>query len=199
MNHVQELYKEGNVFPSEHQTFQAFKLAPQNKVKVVILGQDPYHTPGVANGLAFSTKNKTIPPSLKNIFLEIHEDIGIPIPWHGDLTHWSEQGVLLLNSILTVQEGIPLSHESLGWEKFTDKVIEKVSDQGNIVFMLWGSKAQEKKEIINRCDNLILTTTHPSPYSAKYGFFGCRHFSKCNAWLKSKGLKEIDWSVKKSS
>ncbi|MEQ1588517.1 MAG: uracil-DNA glycosylase, partial [Cyclobacteriaceae bacterium] len=162
---------------------------------VVIIGQDPYHGPGQANGLCFSVRDGVpMPPSLKNIFKEIQSDLGKPFPKNGDLERWANQGVLLLNATLTVQSSTPGSHQNKGWEQFTDAVIKEISDKKkNIVFLLWGAYAQKKGEIIDRSRHLVLMSAHPSPFSADRGFFGNKHFSKTNEYLKSKGLKEIDW------
>ena len=162
---------------------------------MVIIGQDPYHGPGQANGLCFSVhEGVRVPPSLGNIFKEIRTDLGKPIPASGELERWAEQGVLLLNATLTVRESSPGSHQNKGWEIFTDAVIKKVSDEKqNVVFLLWGAYAQKKGKIIDRNKHLVLMSAHPSPFSADRGFFGNKHFSKANAYLKSKGLKEIEW------
>jgi uracil-DNA glycosylase len=161
----------------------------------VIIGQDPYHGPGQANGLCFSVRNGVrMPPSLVNIFKEIRDDLQKPIPASGDLERWARQGVLLLNATLTVRGATPGSHQNKGWELFTDAVIKTISDEKeHVVFLLWGAYAQKKGEIIDRSKHLVLMSAHPSPFSADRGFFGCRHFSKTNAYLKSKGLGEIDW------
>lgn len=183
------------VFPPGKEIFRAFDSCDLEQVKVVILGQDPYHGPGQANGLCFSVRDGVrMPPSLVNIFKEIHADLGKPMPKSGDLGRWAEQGVLLLNATLTVRASTPGSHQNKGWETFTDAVIKAISDQReNVVFLLWGAYAQKKGEIIDRNKHLVLMSPHPSPFSADRGFFGCKHFSKTNAYLKSKGLKEIDW------
>src|SRR5687768_13876705 len=183
------------VYPPGKQIFHAFEECPFDKVEVVILGQDPYHGPGQANGLAFSvSEGIRTPPSLKNIFKEIKEDLGKEIPNSGNLERWAEQGVLLLNATLTVRASTAGSHQNKGWETFTDAVIKAISEQKeNLVFLLWGAYAQKKGEVIDRNKHLVLMSAHPSPFSADRGFFGCRHFSKANAYLKSKGLKEIDW------
>ena len=165
--------------------------------KVLILGQDPYHGFGQANGLSFSVnKETTIPPSLKNIFLELKNDLNIPISSHGDLTYWAQQKVLLLNTLLTVEMGKPNSHEKLGWEKLTDKIISQLSKRGNMIFVLWGKSAQKKHILIDKKHNKILQAPHPSPLSAHRGFFGCKHFSKINNFLKQEGASEIDWQLK---
>lgn len=195
INFVKSEYKTQTVYPPGKEIFRAFDSCNFDLVKVVIIGQDPYHGPGQANGLCFSVRDGVrMPPSLVNIFKEIHDDLGKPIPRSGDLERWSEQGVLLLNATLTVRAGTPGSHQNKGWEEFTDAVIKAVSDnKENVVFLLWGSYAQKKGEVINRKKHLVLMSAHPSPFSANRGFFGCKHFSKANDYLKSKGLKEIDW------
>lgn len=192
---VKSEYRTHTVFPPGKEIFRAFDECDFSNVKVVIIGQDPYHGPGQANGLCFSVhEGVRVPPSLVNIFKEIHADLGKPIPKSGELERWAAQGVLLLNATLTVRAGSPGSHQNKGWETFTDAVIKKISDEKqNVVFLLWGAYAQKKGEIIDRNKHLALMSAHPSPFSADRGFFGCRHFSKANAYLKSKGLKEIDW------
>lgn len=189
-------------YPPKSLIFNSFKQTPLSEVKVVILGQDPYHGCGQAHGLSFSvSQGVTPPPSLKNIFKELEADLHIRNPAHGCLLSWAHQGVLLLNATLTVKASEPKSHYGKGWEIFTDHVIEKVAKEDRpVVFLLWGKSAQEKAlNVLNRLDSdkhLILQTTHPSPFSARYGFLGSRHFSKANAFLIKKGLKPIDWSVK---
>lgn len=192
---VRNEYQTGLIYPPGKDIFRAFDCCSFEDIKVVIIGQDPYHGPGQANGLCFSVANGiTMPPSLKNIFKEIAQDLGKPIPATGDLCRWAEQGVLLLNATLTVRASQPGSHQNKGWEQFTDAVIKKVSDEKqHVVFLLWGAYAQKKGEIIDRSKHLVLMSAHPSPFSADRGFFGCRHFSKANQYLKSKGLQEIDW------
>ena len=184
------------VFPPEELIFRAFDLCSFEKLKVVILGQDPYPTLGNANGLSFSVADsvKVLPKSLKNIFLEVQEDLKIEFPKNGNLERWANQGVLLLNSILTVDEGSPNSHKDIGWEQFTDAVIHKISaEKSNIVFLLWGTKAIAKKEIIDCKKHLVLTAPHPSPLSAYRGFFGCKHFSQTNQYFRKLGITEINW------
>jgi uracil-DNA glycosylase len=185
------------IYPPGSLIFNAFNTTPFDKVKVVLLGQDPYHGPGQAHGLSFSVpKNIAPPPSLINMFRELEQDIGMPIPNHGNLTHWAEQGVLLLNASLTVRANEPMSHSKIGWAEFTDAVIAKVSaGSAHTVFLLWGKFAQEKQPLIDETKHLVLKAAHPSPFSADKGFFGCRHFSKTNAWLVSKGIDPIDWSL----
>jgi len=186
-----------SIFPPNNLIFRALDLVCFEDAKVLILGQDPYHGFGQANGLSFSV-NKTIsiPPSLKNIFLELKNDLDVPISPHGDLTYWAQQKVLLLNSALTVERGKPNSHKKLGWEKLTDKIINQLSDRGNMIFVLWGKSAQKKYTLIDQKHNKILVASHPSPLSAYKGFFGCKHFSKINKMLKQRGASEIDWQLK---
>ncbi len=182
------------IYPESKNFFKAFEICPYEEVKIVILGQDPYHTPGTANGLAFSAnKNQKLPPSLKNIFKEIHEDLGVKNE-EGDLTRWAEQGVLLLNSSLSVTEGEPGSHSEIGWQIFTDEAVKLIQKKKNIIFMLWGNFAKQKKELI-KDGNYILEASHPSPLSANVGFFGCKHFSRANKILIDQGLDPIDWSL----
>jgi uracil-DNA glycosylase len=192
---VRDEYKTQTIYPRGVDIFKAFDRCDFDNVKVVIIGQDPYHGPGQANGLCFSVYDGVrFPPSLMNIFKEIRADLGKPIPTSGDLERWAQQGVLLLNATLTVKENSPGSHQNKGWELFTDAVIKKISDEKEgIVFLLWGAYAQKKGEIIDRNKHLVLVSAHPSPFSADRGFFGCKHFSKANAYLKSKGKPEIDW------
>ncbi len=185
------------IYPPGPQIFNAFDKTPFDKVRVVILGQDPYHGPGQAHGLSFSVPDGVAPPpSLVNIFKEIHDDLGLEIPRSGNLAHWAEQGVLLLNASLTVEAHTANSHSKIGWYHFTDAVIKRVSDdKEHIVFMLWGKFAQGKEALIDTRKHLILKSAHPSPFSVHTGFFGNRHFSKANRWLKQHSEKEIDWSV----
>lgn len=192
---VKTEYQTATVYPPGKEIFRAFDCCDFDDVKVVIIGQDPYHGPGQANGLCFSVRDGVrMPPSLLNIFKEIQQDLGKPIPQSGDLERWASQGVLLLNATLTVRAGTPGSHQNKGWEAFTDAVIRKISEEKeNVVFLLWGSYAQKKGEIIDRSKHLVLMSAHPSPFSADRGFFGSKHFSKANQYLASKGLKEIDW------
>src|SRR5688572_11084115 len=192
---VKEEYQSGTVYPPGKEIFRAFDCADFDQVKVVIIGQDPYHGHGQANGLCFSVQEGVaMPPSLKNIFKEIQSDLGKPIPKTGELERWAKQGVLLLNATLTVRASSPGSHQNKGWETFTDAVIKNISDQKeNLVFLLWGAYAQKKGEVIDRNKHLVLMSAHPSPFSADRGFFGCKHFSKTNQYLKSKGKDEIDW------
>jgi uracil-DNA glycosylase len=184
------------IYPPQKDIFNALKLTPFETIKVVILGQDPYHGAGQAHGLAFSVQpGIDIPPSLRNIFQELHSDLGMSKPKQGCLQKWAEQGVLLLNAVLTVESGKAHSHAHIGWQRFTDKVIESLNNHPEgIVFLLWGASAQSKAALIDNKKHLILTTTHPSPLSAHRGFMGCRHFSKANDWLKKIGRAPIDWS-----
>ena len=196
--HIKTEKSQGKIiYPPGSVIFSAFNLTPFDKVKVVILGQDPYHGKGQAHGLCFSVQNGVPPPpSLMNIFKELQDDIGIDIPNHGNLTHWAEQGVFLLNASLTVRTGEPMSHSKIGWATFTDTVIKKISElKKNVVFILWGKFAQEKRVLIDESKHLILRSVHPSPLSAYGGFFGCRHFSKTNEYLVSKGIDPVDWSL----
>ena len=183
------------IYPPARLIFNAFDHCPFNDVKVVILGQDPYHGAGQANGLCFSVnKGVPFPPSLLNIFKEIESDLGTPVPQDGDLTRWSDQGVLLLNATLTVRASQAGSHQKRGWEEFTDAAIRELANRReNIVFILWGSYAQKKGAFIDRSKHLVLCSPHPSPLSAYNGFFGCRHFSKANAYLTAHGLSPIEW------
>jgi uracil-DNA glycosylase len=192
---IKTAYQSAVVYPPGKEIFRAFDCCNFENVKVVVLGQDPYHGPGQANGLCFSVRDGVrMPPSLVNIFKEIQADLGKPIPKSGDLERWSRQGVLLLNATLTVQAGSPGSHQNKGWETFTDEVIKTISsEKEHVVFLLWGAYAQKKGEVIDRNKHLVLMSPHPSPFSADRGFFGCKHFSKTNQYLKSKGLQEIDW------
>lgn len=190
-------YNGFTVYPDMYDIFNALKCTPYSKVKAVILGQDPYHEPGQAHGLAFSVREGTEPPpSLKNIYKELNSDLGIPIPQTGDLTKWAKQGVLLLNTSLTVRRGAANSHKGKGWEILTDRIIALLNERTEpLVFILWGGNAKSKVPLITNPAHLILTAPHPSPLSAHYGFFGCRHFSKCNAFLESKGIEPIDWTL----
>ncbi|MEE2731250.1 MAG: uracil-DNA glycosylase [Pseudomonadota bacterium] len=185
------------IYPKGDEYFNAFNLTPFDQVKVVIIGQDPYHGPGQAHGLCFSVQQGVaFPPSLQNIFKEIHADLGLPIPKNGCLTHWAEQGVLLLNAVLTVEQSKAAAHQGKGWEQFTDAAIKELNDQREgIVFLLWGSYAQKKGQIIDTSKHCVLKAPHPSPLSAHRGFFGCRHFSKANQYLESIGQTPIDWTV----
>lgn len=185
------------IYPPGPKIFAAFEYTPFDKVKVVILGQDPYHGVGQAHGLSFSVpEGIKPPPSLVNIFKEINSDLGLPISKTGNLEKWAKQGVLLLNATLTVRANTPGSHQKRGWEEYTDAVIKRISEQKKgIVFILWGKYAQAKELLIDQSKHFILKAPHPSPYSASYGFFGCKHFSKTNELLRKQGLEEIDWSL----
>ncbi len=192
---VRHAYSSGTVFPPGRQIFAAFDACPFDKVKVVILGQDPYHDVGQANGLCFSVNSGTpLPPSLINIFKEVADDTGSPIATDGDLSRWARQGVLLLNATLTVEAHHPGSHQRRGWEDFTDEVVTRLAnDRTGLVFMLWGSYAQRKGALIDRTRHLVLTSPHPSPLSAHRGFFGNHHFTRANEYLTQQGLSPIQW------
>ncbi|MFA5080027.1 MAG: uracil-DNA glycosylase [Candidatus Paceibacterota bacterium] len=192
---VKDEYKTAIIYPPPKFIFHAFELCPFDKVSVVILGQDPYHGLGQAHGLCFSVpENVSMPPSLRNIYLEIINDLGGKIPVHGNLEHWAEQGVLLLNATLTVRRGQAGSHQHKGWEEFTDAIIRTLSNKKqNIVFLLWGRYAKEKRLLIDEQKHLILEAAHPSPFSAYSGFFGCKHFSKTNDYLKAHSKEPILW------
>ena len=187
----------GIVYPTQAKLFAALQQTRLADVRVVILGQDPYHGAGQAQGMCFSVPaGQPVPPSLKNICRELTSDLSLPATHAGDLTHWALQGVLLLNTVLTVNAGAPGSHRGRGWEYFTDRIIARVSDKMSpVVFMLWGAQAQQKAESINDNRHLVLTAAHPSPLSAHRGFFGCRHFSQANTFLASRGRGEIDWRL----
>ena len=189
--------KQHTIYPRGSDIFNAFNFTPFEKIKVVILGQDPYHGNRQAHGLSFSVPNGVKkPPSLKNIFKELAEDLQIPIPETGNLTSWAKQGVLLLNATLTVRSKKAGSHQKKGWEKFTDAIIQKIStEKEGVIFLLWGRFAQDKVKLIDKNKHQILTAPHPSPFSAYSGFFGCKHFSKTNAILKEQGLIEINWTI----
>lgn len=190
-------YKQYEVFPPKEQLFSALKLTSYAGTRVVILGQDPYHGPGQAHGLSFSVRpGVKTPPSLRNIYTELASDIGAKAPSHGSLLHWAEQGVLLLNAVLTVRRGEPNSHKGLGWERFTDAVMEKLNGREEpLVFILWGSHAQLKGAFIDKSRHLVITSPHPSPFSAHRGFLGSRPFSRANAFLEKHGRTGIDWAV----
>ncbi|MFW5761942.1 MAG: uracil-DNA glycosylase [Cyclobacteriaceae bacterium] len=192
---VKNEYQYYKVYPPGRLIFNAFSHCAFDQTKVVIIGQDPYHGMGQANGLCFSVNDDIpIPPSLLNIFKEIKSDLGKEVPATGNLERWAAQGVLLLNATLTVRANSPGSHQNKGWEQFTDQVIKTLSDEKrNLVFLLWGAYAQRKGEIIDRSRHLVLTSAHPSPFSANRGFFGCRHFSKTNDYLKKNNVQEINW------
>jgi len=192
---VKNEYLTQTVYPPGKEIFKAFDACEFDRVKVVIIGQDPYHGPGQANGLCFSVREDVrVPPSLVNIFKEIKNDLNKAIPATGNLERWARQGVLLLNATLTVRASTPGSHQNKGWESFTDAAIQKLSDEkDNVVFLLWGAYAQKKGEVIDRSKHLVLSSAHPSPFSADRGFFGNKHFSQANEYLRKNGMKEIDW------
>ena len=191
-------YSHYRIYPAAEDIFNALRYTPLSSLKAVILGQDPYHGENQAHGLCFSVQKGTpLPPSLQNIYKELHNDLGIPPSASGDLSAWARQGVLLLNTSLTVRQGLANSHRGQGWEILTDQIIKKANDLSNdVVFILWGSNARSKKPLITNPSHLILESPHPSPLSAYNGFFGCRHFSKANAFLTSRGKAEIDWQIK---
>ena len=197
MEFIDEEYSSKTVYPPKEEIFNAFKFTPASKVKVVILGQDPYHEEGQAHGLAFSTpEGRPIPRSLKNIFKEIEEEYGYPIPDSGCLEKWAKQGVFLLNTVLTVREGEANSHSDCGWQTFTDNVIKALNEQPQpIVFLLWGKQAEKKMELLENPNHLVLVTSHPSPFSARRGFFGCNHFRLANEYLRKNDIEEIDWKL----
>lgn len=199
LTYVEQRRAEGiTVYPPKEQVFEAFKATPFEQVKVVILGQDPYHGPNQAHGMCFSVQDGVRhPPSLMNIFKELVQDVpGFQIPQSGNLTRWADQGVLLLNTVLTVEAGQAHSHAKLGWEQFTDKVISQLNQhREGVVFLLWGAHAQKKGKIIDRQRHHVLTAPHPSPLSAHRGFFGCQHFSQANQLLQQQGLTQIDWRL----
>lgn len=197
-NIIENEYNTKTIFPPKDYIFNALKLTPYQNVKVVIVGQDPYHGVGEAHGLSFSVqKGIKVPPSLKNIYKELESDLGISPFNEGDLTYWAKQGVLLLNAVLTVEKDKPASHRKLGWERLTDYIIKTLNNKENpVVFILWGNFAKEKKELITNPKHLVLTSAHPSPYSASYGFFGSKPFSKTNDFLVKNNLNPIDWNLK---
>ncbi len=190
-------YKTKTIFPPRENIFFALKNTPYEYVKVVIIGQDPYHREGEAHGMCFSVNpGISVPPSLQNIYKELHRDLGLKIPNNGYLLKWARQGVLMLNSVLTVEKDKPASHQGKGWEIFTDRIIEEINKKDTpVVFLLWGSFAKKKQALITNPIHLILTSSHPSPFSVKYGFDGCSHFSKTNAFLKKNNMAEIDWQI----
>lgn len=194
---VYKAYEEQTIFPDKKNIFAALKYTPYENVKVVILGQDPYHGLGEAHGMAFSVcPGVKTPPSLQNIYKELNQELGCYIPNNGYLMKWSRQGVLLLNSVLTVQKDTPASHRGKGWETFTDRIIEEVNKKDEpVVFLLWGSFARSKKCLITNPKHLVLEAPHPSPFSARTGFFGCNHFVKTNEFLKQNGIEPIDWQI----
>ena len=194
---LQKEYENEVVYPPKNEVFRAFQLTPYSEIKVVILGQDPYHGPHQANGLSFSVEAGTkFPPSLRNIFNELVEDIKCEYPSNGDLSSWAKQGVLLLNTTLTVKESQPMSHIGMGWERFTDVVLSEINKKSTpVVFILWGKHAQSKKKLIDQSKHFVIESAHPSPLSARRGFFGSHPFSKTNTFLISKGLTPINWSL----
>ena len=195
---INKEYKEKIVYPPKRDILRALKLTDYNDVKVVILGQDPYHGVGEANGLAFSVNDGIkLPPSLQNIYKELNSDLNIPISTKGDLTCLAKEGVLLLNTVLTVEKDKPASHKNLGWENFTDAIIKKINEKDTpVVFILWGNFAKSKKNLITNPKHLIIESSHPSPFSCNYGFFGSRPFSRTNKFLRENNIKEIDFTVK---
>lgn len=198
LQYVQNERRAGKIiYPPQHEVFSAFALTEFSAVKVVILGQDPYHGPNQAHGLSFSVKPGIAPPpSLMNMYKELAQDVGFQIPQHGYLVDWAKQGVLLLNTVLTVEQGKAHSHANIGWEQFTDKVIHQLNQhRENLVFLLWGSHAQKKGQFIDRTRHCVLTAPHPSPLSAHRGFLGCRHFSKTNDYLRQQGIEQIEWQL----
>lgn len=197
LNFIKEEYKEKIIYPKQNEVFNAFRYTDFDKVKVVILGQDPYHGPNQAEGLSFSVKNEVQkPPSLQNIFKELESDLGIPFPKANSLKPWAKQGVLLLNAVLTVEEHKPTSHKDKGWETFTDDVIKIINQKEDpVVFILWGAYARNKKQLITNPKHLIIESAHPSPFSAYHGFFGSKPFSRTNEFLKRNHIKEIDWRI----
>ena len=199
--YINKAYKERPIFPPKSHILRALSLTDYDDVKVVILGQDPYHGEGEANGLCFAVNNGIkLPPSLQNIYKELNSDLNIPIARTGDLTCWAKEGVLLLNSVLTVEKDKPASHKNLGWETFTDEIISKVNEKESpVVFILWGNFAKSKKRLITNPKHLVIESSHPSPFSCHYGFFGSRPFSKTNEFLKNNNIKEIDFSIKESN
>ncbi|MDO3409296.1 uracil-DNA glycosylase [Saccharibacillus sp. CPCC 101409] len=197
MRRVEEEYETHTVYPPKPLLFQALKLTPFANVKAVILGQDPYHGPGQAHGLSFSVlPGVRIPPSLRNMYKEMASDLNVPAPDHGYLIHWAEEGVLLLNTVLTVREGQAASHQKLGWQRFTDAVIQAIGEREQpAVFILWGSHAQKKEALIDASRHAVLKSVHPSPLSARGGFFGSRPYSQTNDYLKSHGIQPINWEI----
>ncbi|MFC8684964.1 uracil-DNA glycosylase [Brevibacillus porteri] len=194
---LKEEYQTQTIYPDMYQIFTALHLTEYQNAKVVILGQDPYHGPGQAHGLSFSVKpGIKPPPSLVNIYKELKSDVGFEIPQHGYLNHWAKQGVMMLNTVLTVRRGTPNSHKDIGWETFTDRIIHLLNDRETpLVFILWGKHAQEKAAFIDRNKHFVIASPHPSPFSANRGFFGSRPFSRTNEFLRSRELQEIDWQL----
>ena len=194
---IKKEYKEKKIYPPQNEVFNAFRYTDFDNIKVVILGQDPYHGPNQAEGLSFSVSNEVLkPPSLKNIFKELESDLGILFPEHNSLKNWAKQGVLLLNAVLTVEEHKPTSHKDKGWEIFTDDVIKIINTKDQpVVFILWGAYARSKKSLITNPKHLIIESAHPSPFSARNGFFGSKPFSRTNEFLKKNNIEEIDWRI----
>ena len=197
IEYLKKEYKEKTIYPKQNEIFNAFRYTSYDDVKVVIIGQDPYHGPKQAEGLSFSVSNDVLkPPSLQNIFKELESDLGIPFPKHNSLIPWAREGVLLLNAVLTVEEHKPASHSKIGWEMFTDHVIEVLNKREKpIVFILWGAFARSKKALITNQNHYIIESAHPSPFSARNGFFGSKPFSKTNDFLRKHNIKEINWKV----
>lgn len=197
MNFIKNEYKTKTIYPKQSDVFNAFRYTDYKDVKVVILGQDPYHGPNQAEGLSFSVSNEVLkPPSLKNIFKELESDLKIPFPKHNSLKPWAKEGVLLLNAVLTVEEHTPTSHKDRGWEVFTDKIIEIINQKPTpVVFILWGNYARSKKKLITNPHHYIIESAHPSPFSAYNGFFGSNPFSKANIFLEKQGLRPINWRI----
>ena len=197
LDFIKKEYKEKTIYPKQNEVFNAFRYTDFDHVKVVILGQDPYHGPNQSEGLSFSVKDEVLkPPSLQNIFKELESDLGIPFPEHNSLKPWAKQGVLLLNAVLTVEEHKPTSHKEKGWETFTDDIIKIINQKEKpVVFILWGSYARAKKELITNPKHLIIESAHPSPFSARNGFFGSKPFSRTNEFLRKTNQKEIDWRI----
>ena len=195
---INKIYKEKVIFPPKNKILRALELTDYDNVKVVILGQDPYHGDKEANGLSFSvSEGIKLPPSLKNIYKELNEDLGIDIPTVGTLECWAKEGVLLLNSVLTVEKDRPASHKDIGWEKFTDAIIKKINEKNTpVVFILWGNFARAKKDMITNKNHLIIESAHPSPFSARYGFFGSKPFSRTNKFLIDNNINPINWEVR---
>ena len=194
---VNKEYEQNTCFPIKQEVFNAIKLTPYKDVKVVIVGQDPYHGVGEAHGLSFSVLCQKLPPSLKNIYKELYDDLGIKPSTSGNLTCWAKEGVLLLNAVLTVKKDSPASHKDLGWQDFTDEIIKRIEKKdGVVVYILWGAFARSKKNLITNPNHYVIESAHPSPFSARYGFFGSKPFSKCNDILIKNNLKPIDWEVK---